>query len=342
MENKDLKLDYLGFSNATKEDKKVFVALGADYGNIGDMAITIAQIKLIQDAFPDRKIVEIPAIDPYIYKDEILKILNDDDICTIIGGGNLGNLYVSYEEKRRFFIDIFKNNKIISFPQSIYFSNDAAGDMELQKSIDIYGSHKDLTILAREQRTYDILTSNFKNNVQLVPDIVFYLKDKLDNIQTVPRTNITLCFRNDKEKVTDYNIIEELTQLLDSNNLGNNINCIDTHIGEVAIHQKDRKNIFENCLKNFINSKVILTDRLHGMIFSIITNTPCIAFNNSNKKISSTYATWLKNIPQVKFIENYDEEKILEYIKELSNIENPKIEYDKNLNFEKIFETLKA
>lgn len=340
MENDDLKLEYLGYKNATKEDKKVFIALGADYGNIGDMAITIAQEKIIRDTFPDRKIIEIPTQNPYIYKDEILKILNDDDICTIIGGGNFGNIYVEYEQKRRFLIELFKNNRVITFPQSVDFTDDENGQAELQKSIDVYGSHNNLTILAREQKTYDILKANFKNNIELVPDIVFYLKGKLDYIENVPRTNITLCFRNDKEKITEHNITDDLTKLFNINNF-NNINCIDTHIGEVIIHQKERQPIFENCLKNFVNSKVILTDRLHGLIFSVITNTPCIAFNNSNKKISSTCSTWLKDIPQIKFIDTYDEEKILKYVKELTSIENPEIRYNENLNFDKIIETLK-
>ena len=92
MENKELELEYLGFKNVKKEDKKIFIALGADYGNVGDMGITIAQKKLIEDAFPDRKIVEIPMRNAYEYENDVKNILNEDDICTIIGGGNLGNI----------------------------------------------------------------------------------------------------------------------------------------------------------------------------------------------------------------------------------------------------------
>ena len=32
-----------------------------------------------------------------------------------------------------------------------------------------------------------------------------------------------------------------------------------------------------------------MTDRLHGMIFSVITGTPCIVFDNFNSKIKNAY-----------------------------------------------------
>ena len=39
---------------------------------------------------------------------------------------------------------------------------------------------------------------------------------------------------------------------------------------------------------------IVITDRLHGMIFCYITGTPCIAFDNDNHKISETYKKWLE------------------------------------------------
>ena len=47
-------------TNIKKTDKKIFIAMYANYGNIGDVAITIAQEAILKDLFPDRKIVKIP------------------------------------------------------------------------------------------------------------------------------------------------------------------------------------------------------------------------------------------------------------------------------------------
>lgn len=339
MVEKDLKLEEYGFTKVDKSDKKVFIALSANYGNIGDIAITIAQERMIKQVFPDRKIVHIPMNNAFDYEDEIKSILNKDDILTVIGGGNLGNAYLGHEEKRRFIIKLFKNNKSISFPQSISFANDEVGQTEFQTSVKDYAQNSNLTVFARELKSYNSMKLNFKNQVCLVPDIVLYLKDKMLQHNEV-RETITLCLRNDREKVTSSDIKANLIQLLNSNEF-DNILVTDTHLGEISVKISEMDKIFETSLQEFKNSKVVITDRLHGMIFCIITNTPCIALDNSNHKISSTYHTWLKDIPLVKFLEDYDEEKILEYVKELSSIENPKIDFNFDKHFEELVNALK-
>ena len=50
-------------------------------------------------------------------------------------------------------------------------------------------------------------------------------------------------------------------------------------------------------------------DRLHGMIFSAITQTPCLVFRNYNHKLESFYNTWLKDLPQIAFVNTVDELK---------------------------------
>ena len=50
------------------------------------------------------------------------------------------------------------------------------------------------------------------------------------------------------------------------------------------------------------------------MIFSAITNTPCIAFDNSNKKVSGVYNAWLKNISTIEVMESREAKEVLEKI----------------------------
>ena len=40
--------------------KNIFIFLGADYGNLGDVAITYAQTKYLKEHFQDYNVVEIP------------------------------------------------------------------------------------------------------------------------------------------------------------------------------------------------------------------------------------------------------------------------------------------
>ncbi len=42
----------------------------------------------------------------------------------------------------------------------------------------------------------------------------------------------------------------------------------------------------------------MITDRLHGMVFAVITGTPCLVFDNVSKKISMVYQ-WIREMPGV-------------------------------------------
>ena len=61
----------------------------------------------------------------------------------------------------------------------------------------------------------------------------------------------------------------------------------------------------------------MITDRLHGMIFAYITNTPCIAIDNSNGKVKNFYKTWFEdNDCSVRFFDrNYRIEDLTDLLK---------------------------
>lgn len=63
--------------------------------------------------------------------------------------------------------------------------------------------------------------------------------------------------------------------------------------------------IFER-LNKISEYKLCITDRLHGLIFSYITNTPCIAFNNLDRKVEGT-AKWLENVEWIYMIKEKDD-----------------------------------
>ena len=46
--------------------------------------------------------------------EQLKKIIKDEDIILLHGGGNFGDKYIELEEKRRMIITAFPNNKIIS------------------------------------------------------------------------------------------------------------------------------------------------------------------------------------------------------------------------------------
>ena len=44
-----------------------------------------------------------------------------------------------------------------------------------------------------------------------------------------------------------------------------------------------KKNVLDTFMSEIGKRKVVVTDRLHGMIFCAITGTPCVVFSNYNQ-----------------------------------------------------------
>ena len=181
------------------------------HGNIGDNAIAIAEEKLIKKFFPQYKL--------YIMQEKYLDIcvnkaknfINDDDIILLHGGGNIGDTYERPEKGRREVIKTFPNNKIIIFPQTAYFSDTEKGKKELKISKELYNAHKNLIIMAREEKSYQFMKKHFYNSkIYLTPDIVMTLNKSLNKY----REGSLLLFRTDKEKTLEDKNIEEIDTII--------------------------------------------------------------------------------------------------------------------------------
>lgn len=58
------------------------------------------------------------------------------------------------------------------FPQTVYFSEDAEGKEELERSVCIYNKNKNLVLIARDAESFKILKENFINEIYMSLDVV--------------------------------------------------------------------------------------------------------------------------------------------------------------------------
>jgi pyruvyl transferase EpsI len=310
--------------NISKSKKKIIVALAADYGNLGDVAITYAQTKFLRDNFPDHDVIDFPISRTFIDMKSLKKICTPNDIITIVGGGNTGDMYDDIEYCRQFIIQQFPRNKIISFPQTVDFSKTANGKKAMQKAIKVYSKHKNLLITAREKLSLNKYEQNFsKNKVLFLPDIVLFLNEQHPQYE---RKGLTLCLRSDGEKSIDKSQENTLIDQLEKNY---NIQYYDTHLNKTNLSIEEREFELNKIWTAFKKSKVVVTDRLHGMIFCAITKTPCVAIDNSNKKISGVYNAWLKDLKYITILSEFD---LNELQKEIEGLWNSDIETFKTVD----------
>ncbi|PLT29568.1 polysaccharide pyruvyl transferase family protein [Peribacillus deserti] len=307
------------------DKRKVFLFGSPSYTNIGDQAIAYAIEKFIRNHFPYYEYIEIMdyANDEGI---ELVKeIIKEDDIVGYTGGGNLGSLYLDIEEDRRKVFESFKNYKTISFPQSVYFEDTEEGQTEKKKTQDAYHQNPNLTIAARENQTVDVVKETFRSPVIYTPDMVLSLDIEPRDLH---REGVLFVLRADKEKVTEEDFISELMSWAEETG---SVERTDTVLSEVdIIDYKDREKYFMKTLDKIASSKLIITDRLHAMIFSIMTKTPCLVFGNSYGKAKHSYIDWLSEINFVEYTDKKDIDQLKPIIERLLKAEPNSIDVRKD------------
>jgi pyruvyl transferase EpsI len=303
--------------NRYQDKQKVLVALAADYGNLGDVAITSAQEAFLRSCLPGHEIIDFPISSTFTRMKALKRVMTSDDIVTIVGGGNMGDLHSTIEDCRRFVIEKFHRNRVVSFPQTIDFSRSPVGRRELRKTAEIYRKHRDLHLFARESVSYELMKKVFPcNYVHLVPDIVLSL-DRAE--PTRERQGVMLCMRNDNESA--FSAKERSTFLCRIFAALPDHLEIDTHLGRDGLGIQEREEGFTKILDSFKKARVVITDRLHGMIFAVITCTPCVVLQNNNHKIKSTYETWLRPLGHIRLQETVDAEETLRRVEELRSLD---------------------
>ena len=133
--------------------KKVVLMGVPHHNNLGDNAIALAEKEFIKDFFPEYDYYEISeeTIDKCVYK--VIDYIAKDSLIFLHGGGNFGDEYLYVEEGRRKVIELFPENTIILFPQTMFFSETKQGKEELEKSKKIYSKHKKLIFIHKPQNT---------------------------------------------------------------------------------------------------------------------------------------------------------------------------------------------
>lgn len=275
------------------------------HGNLGDHAIALAELQWIRKRLPDVKCIEIPGdVLDEDWKHHILDSLKRKKLKYIFftGGGNLGSLWMDDENRFVKAVEYFEDSNIIVFPQTIYFEDNQIGRKEMDRFLRVVKKRSLLKIIVRESQSFHLIEKKAaKQNLFLAPDIVMTYEYKKEG----KRSDILVCFRDDKE-VKDKEIRSSIIEAVRKKYGAEKIIRTNTDMGIVRIPRCLRKLFVNWKLKEFSQAKIVVTDRLHGMIFALITGTACIAIDNLSGKISSVYR-WIQDIPFVYLIRNKDD-----------------------------------
>lgn len=267
------------------------------HSNIGDSAIVVAETQFLKKC-GYHSVIEISSSDYAYNRKCIRRLLPRNADIFLPGGGNMGSLWPVEEQWRDQIIEDFKNHSITVFPQTIYYGSEKEEQMLKDTSANIYNSAANLTLVAREEVSYETMRQLYPRcKVLLTPDIVLSMGYQQFHQY---REGILTCFRQDKEKKVSDSLKSNLIH--DLRAAGYSVFETDT-MADGPIIERNRVDIVEHKMKQIASARLLITDRLHGMVFAAITGTPCIVLANNHHKVSGTYE-WLRDLKYIEFENN--------------------------------------
>lgn len=282
--------------------KRVFLIGTPAHGNLGDHAIAISEISLMNRGLKNKKLYEIPMPFYKVYDKWLKENIRNDDVIVISGGGWMGNLWIHNEITIRNIVKEFLNNRIVIFPQTLHYTIDEDGRYVANVTKEVLSQHKNLFLAVRDLNSYNsaiqLLDFDTKH-LLFCPDMVLegclkYCKNKVEN-------NVLICLRSDVEQLIDTTDVKECLK-----RKGYYVEETTTVLGKL-IKMSEREELVRNQIKKFSEAQFMVTDRLHAMIFALLSGTPCYVFNNSTGKVFGIARYLIENGLPVEMINSLTE-----------------------------------
>lgn len=312
-------------------NKRVFFVGVPTHENLGDAAQMMCIRRFIKENFKGWESFELESWPMHNKKIQLLleeKVLPNNVFITE-SGATFSNRHEDHG-MHRYLLKTFKNNRILFMPETV----DLPEQKQMKITADLFNANPNAYFLARDPESYHMVENRFDNSrIYLCPDIVTTL---IGNVRFKnDRDGIIICKRIDGEKkYTDSNMTKLVKKLEGLGRVDITDTNFDNSIEYTYSHLEDE--IFKK-LDLFSRYKVVLTDRYHGMIFSLISNTPVVVLPTTGHKVK-VGALWFK--------EDYPDsifycETLDEAYDTINNIINKNLKVNNNSIYkEKYFENL--
>lgn len=289
-----------------KNKKTIWVFGSPNHSNLGDQAQTYCIERWANENYPKHSVfifIQFVSKLDYLLLKVLRKIIGKDDILICHSGYHMTELYPLHKIYSAVACE-FLDFPLVIFPQTVNFSSIEEG-MRVAK---IFDSHPNCTLLCRDAVSFETAKQLFKKTkLLLYPDVVTTMIGKYTF--SYKRKGVLCCMRNDKEAFYTAEQILKLRERIVSE-----LNEI-ADIGDTTICRSakeiisDRKKVLEEYWDNFAHYKVIITDRYHGTIFSLIAGTPVVVIGSTDHKLSSGVKWFPKEIfsDYVSFAQNLEE-----------------------------------
>jgi pyruvyl transferase EpsI len=282
--------------------RKLFYLMGLSesFPNLGDQAMAAAVPGWIAKNFQG-EIIECAFNEDFDYLGCVIKSIELGDLVFLHSGGNFGDTWVEQQLVREQILVALRGFPVIQLPQTVYFSDTKQGRERLSETAAAIGQHGQFRIVARDQTSAAAARAYFpQTDVLCYPDMALLLDPVVQKIVrptlgSVSVRRVLVILRADKEAALSTESKSQLNGLLSNYE----IEYWDTDPIVDIFPKGDRTETLLKYLRYIASFDAVVTDRFHGLIFSLLTRRPCVVLATYNHKIPSAL-DWFTDIPFVK------------------------------------------
>lgn len=231
-----------------------------------------------------------------------------DLVVIMHGGGNFGDLYPVQMTAHLNAVKWFHDIPVRFMPQSIHFGKPD----RIPETAEVLSGHPDLQLYVRDQPSLELALEHFGSKgvpVHLSPDMAFMMGDQSDIRRSVTPSHDLLVFAREDIEGHHWNTTAakpDGVSIIQGDWASSNYWLAKPLPKDFNVLAYKRTMIGYNFLRQ---GELVIMDRLHGHILSILLGIPSILIDNNVGKLSKYRNTWTQTCKLTKVALSAEEAK---------------------------------
>lgn len=284
-------------------------AFPARHKNVGDHAQTVAVKYFFEAQFKGYKVIRLDrneAVEQWREIESLSKKFTKDDILIIHSSGDFGSQHYKKEgcwhETRRNLVKLFPQCKSINLPTTVMYSKDEFGQSVLEEDKTIF-SMENFALLCREEVSLSMVKDKINCKTIFFPDFVFYLQRKESEKK---RKGVLVVLRSDSE--ANLNDSERKALIQELKRSFGEVTVADILNAKFPVVKGTEDQFVSHIQDVYEEHELVVTDRMHGMILAVTTNTPCLALDSGIPHKINAYRSFLDGAVKFHSGSSFDEQ----------------------------------